>query len=215
MESFKDVSELTRIQSELVRERHKLRHILFQQTEGVSILRTDFRDRTRLRGRLDWRPARWFGVLGTYETISNENDDPTVVLDADTDHYAIDLEISPVEQLVLRGAWDRYETESSIVYRMPQNFSIEPSLHAEDAEMIEGSILWNGSRFHLMGGYSSLDNDGSLPFQLDRLFGRLWFDFTDAWGAAVEYDNHEYTESAFALADFEADRWGVFLRWHP
>ena len=42
VESFKDVTELTQVQEELVRERDKLRHILFQQTEGVSILRTDF-----------------------------------------------------------------------------------------------------------------------------------------------------------------------------
>jgi hypothetical protein len=180
----------------------------------MAILRTDFRDRTRLRGRIDINPVRWFRLLGTYETISNENDDPNIVLDADTDHWAVDLELMPVEQLVIRGAWDRYETESSILYRRPQDFGIEPSLHAEDAELIEGSILWNGNRFYLMGGYSSLDNDGSLPFQLDRIFGRLAFDFTDAWGLAVEYDNHEYTESAFTLADFEAERYGVFLRWH-
>jgi hypothetical protein len=181
----------------------------------MAILRTDFRDRTRLRGRVDINPVRWFRLLGTYETISNENDDPNIVLDADTDHYAVDLELVPVEQLVIRGAWDRYETESSILYRRPQDFGIEPSLHAEDAELIEGSILWNGNRFHLTGGYSTLENEGSLPFQLDRIFGRLAVDFTDAWGFAVEYDNHEYTESAFTLADFEAERWGVFLRWHP
>ncbi len=66
-----------------------------------------------------------------------------------------------------------------------------------------------------MGGYSTLENEGSLPFQLDRIFGRLAIDFTDTWGVAVEYDNHEYTESAFTQADFEAERWGAFLRWHP
>jgi len=181
----------------------------------LAILRTDFRDRTRLRGRIDIAPVRWFRLLGTYETISNENDDPDIVLDADTDHYAVDLELSPVEQLVIHGAWDRYETDSSILYRSPYDFGVDASLHTEDAELIEGSIMWNGNRFHLMGGYSTLENEGSLPFQLDRIFGRLAIDFTDAWGVAFEYDNHEYTESAFALADFEADRWGAFLRWHP
>lgn len=42
VESFKDISEISRIRAELRTERDKLRHILFQQAEGVSILRTDF-----------------------------------------------------------------------------------------------------------------------------------------------------------------------------
>jgi len=41
VESFKDITELTKTQEELRAERDKLRHILFQQYEGVSILRTD------------------------------------------------------------------------------------------------------------------------------------------------------------------------------
>jgi PAS domain S-box-containing protein len=41
VESFKDITELSRVQAELRTERDKLRHILFQQAEGVSILRTD------------------------------------------------------------------------------------------------------------------------------------------------------------------------------
>lgn len=42
VESFKDITELSRVQAELRTERDKLRHILFQQAEGVSILGTDF-----------------------------------------------------------------------------------------------------------------------------------------------------------------------------
>ena len=41
VESFKDITELTKAQEELRAERDKLRDILFQQFEGVSILRTD------------------------------------------------------------------------------------------------------------------------------------------------------------------------------
>ncbi len=42
VESFKDITELSRAQDALRTERDKLRHILFQQAEGVCILRTDF-----------------------------------------------------------------------------------------------------------------------------------------------------------------------------
>ncbi len=41
VESFKDITELSRTQEELRTERDKLRQILFQQFEGVSILRAD------------------------------------------------------------------------------------------------------------------------------------------------------------------------------
>ncbi len=41
VESFKDITELSKTQEKLRTERDKLRHILFQQFEGVSILRAD------------------------------------------------------------------------------------------------------------------------------------------------------------------------------
>ncbi len=42
VESFKDITELARVQEELRTERDRLRHILFQQFEGVGIIRGDF-----------------------------------------------------------------------------------------------------------------------------------------------------------------------------
>jgi PAS domain S-box-containing protein len=42
VESFKEITELTRVQEALRTERDKLRNILFQQYEGVCILRDDF-----------------------------------------------------------------------------------------------------------------------------------------------------------------------------
>ena len=42
VESFKEITELTHIQEELRTERDKLRNIIFQQYEGVCILRQDF-----------------------------------------------------------------------------------------------------------------------------------------------------------------------------
>jgi len=42
VESFKEITELTQVQEQLRTERDKLRNILFQQYEGVGILRRDF-----------------------------------------------------------------------------------------------------------------------------------------------------------------------------
>lgn len=177
------------------------------------VLRTDYLDRTRLRGRVDWSPFRWLTVGGTAETIEAENEDPAIAYLAETDHWAVDLDLHPVEDLSIRLAWDQYSTDTFAVIRRPQDYGLEPSLHAEDGEMIEGSLRWRLDRFTLWAGYSSLDNDGSLPFSLDRTFGRLGYDFSSAWGASVEYESNEYSEELLPLADFDAERYAVFVRW--
>jgi hypothetical protein len=178
-----------------------------------SILRADYIDRSRLRGRLDWSPVEWLTVLATGERIEADNDTVGIELEADTDHWAVDLDLRPVEGLLLRLAWDRYETTSRTWIRRPEDFSIEPSIHDEDGEVLEGRVEWHGGQLHLVAAYSTLDNEGSLPFCLDRVLGRVGYDISDEWGAAFEVESHDYTEEAFALADFDATRFGLFLRW--
>lgn len=179
------------------------------------VLRTDYLDRSRVRGRVDWSPCEHFSILGTIENLKAENDDPGIALDADTDHYAVDVDVHPPGQFSLRVAWDAYETETTTLILRPYDFGTEASLHTEDGEMLEGSIAWHGDKASVRAGYSTLENTGTLPFQIDRYFARAAFDFTTQWGAALEYESNEYTEDGFAIANFDAERYGVFLRWHP
>jgi hypothetical protein len=178
-----------------------------------AVLRSDYLDRSRLRGRVDWRPFEWLRMLATVEQIAAENNQPGIELDADTDHWALDLELQPNDSLTFHLAWDQYETESETVYRRPYDFIVEPSLHLEESELLEGSVDWQVAKVSLIAGYSTLDNDGSLPFQLDRVFGRVTFDLNDTWGAAVELESNEYSEELFSEVGFDAKRYAVFLRW--
>jgi hypothetical protein len=178
-----------------------------------SIMRTDYLDRSRVRGRVDWHPVEWLTVLATAEQIEAENDTTGIDLDSDTDHWAVDLDLRPVESFLLRLAWDRFETTSTTWLRQPQDYAVVPSVHEEEGELLEGSIQWQREALRLSAGYSTLDNDGSLPFTLDRVFGRVAYDVTQTWGAALEVEAHDYTEEGFALADFDATRYGVYLRW--
>jgi hypothetical protein len=178
-----------------------------------AIVRTDFLDRSAVRGRIDWSLSSWLRVLATIESIEADNDTPGIGLDAETDHWAFDIDLRPVESLVFRLAWDTYETESTTLVRIPHDFSTAFSEHTEEGEILEGSLEWRIAAFTLGAAYSTLDNEGVLPFQLDRAFGRLGCSFNDHWGAALEYENNDYTEKGFALADFDADRFGVFIRW--
>lgn len=179
------------------------------------VVRTDFVDRQRLRARFDWAPCDHFSALATVERITAENNGAGIALDATTDHWSLDVDVRPVETFTIRAAWDRYQTDSSLLMRIPQSFDVVPSLHSEDGEVLEGSLEWRITEpLFVRAGYSTLDNTGSLPFTLDRTFGRIGYDFTDEWGAALEYEANKYSERDFALADFDAERIAVFVRWH-
>lgn len=179
------------------------------------VVRTDFIDRQRLRARFDWTPCEYFSALATAERITAENNDAGIALDATTDHWAVDVDVRPVDTFSIRAAWDRYKTDSSLLMRIPQNFDVVPSLHSEDGEVLEGSLEWRIIQpLYVRAGYSTLDNSGTMPFTLDRTFGRVGYDFNQDWGAALEYEANSYKESDFSLADFDAERIAVFVRWH-
>jgi hypothetical protein len=100
-----------------------------------------------------------------------------------------------------------------MLIREPHDLDVVSSLHSEDGELLEAGVLWRIARFDLDVSYSTFENVGSFPFQLDRGFARLGFDLTDAFSAAVEYETHDYSEAIFTPADFDAERYGVFIRW--
>lgn len=177
------------------------------------IMRTDFNDRFRLRGRIDWSLKRIFRVLLTAESIESDNDDSEVGYQADTDHYAIDLNLTPTENFTLRASYDTYNTDTEIPIRVPQSFEIEPSVYSEDGEMFEGGLLWKISLFTLDASYSTYENTGSFPFELDRVFARIAFDLSKSVSLAGEYENWDYSEASFPVADYDADRWALFVRW--
>jgi hypothetical protein len=177
------------------------------------VMRTDYNDRFRLRGRLDWSLSRLFRLLLTAETIDSDNDASGIGYQADTDHYAVDLSFTPTENFLLRGAWDTYQTDTEHTYRVPQSFAIAPSIYSEDAELIEGSLWWKIALFSIDAAYSTLENTGSFAYQMDRAMARLAVDISKSISVAGEYENWDYSEASFPIADYDADRWGLFLRW--
>jgi hypothetical protein len=177
------------------------------------VVRTDYTSRLRMRARVDTQITKWFRLLGTAEKIDTDNNSSGVGYDAETEHYAIDLDVTPTDNLMFRLAWDNYTTDSRIAIRRPQDLSIGESLHEEDGKLLEASLQWHPSRFDLALGYSAFENDGSFPFELDRAFARVGVDFTKAFGIAFEYETREYSEQNFSLADYDADRVAAFIRW--
>ena len=185
---------------------------LISDDADAVVMRTDFRDRTRLRGRIDLAPVDWLEVLATAEFFGWNNAVSGIGYDGETRHYALDLGVQPITDLWLRLAWDDYTTDTTASFRRPEDFTVGRSLHTENGEMLEASLDWRNDRYGLTLGFSSFDNDGTFAFELDRLFGRFYYDFSERFGAALEYEDHDYSEQAFSLADFQAERLGVFFR---
>ena len=72
-------------------------------------------------------------------------------------------------------------------------------------------VTFSWSRLTFDGDLSHFENEGSLPFELDRSRARLTVRLRDAIGIGAEWANDEYHEATFAAADFEGTRYGVFL----
>lgn len=179
------------------------------------VFRTDFLDRDRLRVRASWSTANdRFRIGATAENLDQSNDVPEVGYDAETRQYSADLEVAPIAMLRLRGAYSRYETDSAVWIRRPENFNIERSLHAEDGQSVEGGIAFQRGTFSADAGMTRFENEGTLPFELDRQRVRLSYDLKARYGIAFEWNKDEYRDDS-ALGNYEAARYGLYLRLRP
>jgi len=177
-----------------------------------AVVRTDVVNRDRYRLRLGWELTTILRIVATAEQVEADNPADGIQLNVETDHYAVQLLLTPVKDLTFNLGYDSYQTDTATVIRRPHDFGVEPSLYSEEGEALFGGLTWKLGRFGLEAGYSSYENQGSFPFELERVFGRLAFDLTDSFALAGEVETHEYSESLFAPADFDADRYGLFLR---
>ena len=175
------------------------------------ILRTDFIDRDRYRLRASWKAPRWVRAGITADETRRSNHQPQFGYDATLRQYTADLELAPVTAVALRASTSRFRSDSNILIRRPENFTTEESIHIEKGKALEGGLTLNWSRITFDGDLSRFENEGSLPFELDRSRARLTVQLRDTIGIGAEWARDEYREAAFAVADYEASRYGVFL----
>lgn len=178
---------------------------------GDPILRTDFVDRDRYRVRAAWKAPRWFRAGVTADETRQDNDRPGITWDSKLRQYTADVLVTPIEALQLRASASRFRSDSNILIRRPENFTLEQSIHLEKGESLEGGASFSWSRFSFDGDLSRFENEGSLPFELDRSRARLTVQLRESFGIGAEWARDEYSEAAFAVADYEASRYGVFL----
>jgi hypothetical protein len=180
---------------------------------GDPILRTDFIDRDRYRVRAAWKGRpRWLRAGITADETRQSNDRPGVGYDARVRQYTAEVLVAPIEAFSVRASASRFRSDSNILFRRPENFTTGESIHIEKGQSLEGGLTFAWSRLTVDGDLSRFENEGSLPFALDRSRARLTVQLRETIGIGAEWARDEYREASFALADYEASRYGLFLR---
>jgi hypothetical protein len=175
------------------------------------ILRTDFVDRDRQRLRAGWTNKRVrFGAMA--EQSMPRNKDPNFNYRSRIRTYTLDGAIAPTDKVSLYASGSRYRADSHILFIRPETLLTDTSFHAEDGKSLGGGATFTLTRFALDAGLSRFRNEGTYPFKISRLHARMTYDFTPAIGIATEWDRDRYLE-ALDFGNFEASRYGIYLRW--
>ena len=178
------------------------------------IFRTDFIDRDRYRLRASYgRGMLHAGVMA--EQTEQLNDNAEYGFDAKVRQYAADFDLAPVQAFRLRGSWSRYDSDSIIAIRRPENFATTNSLYLEDGTNLSGGFGVIYKQLTLDADAGRFENEGTSPFTMDRVRARLQWDFHAKTGLAAEWSRDKYTDDISSLQDFNAKRIGIFLRYRP
>ncbi|HEU4523131.1 MAG TPA: hypothetical protein VFT12_14075 [Thermoanaerobaculia bacterium] len=178
------------------------------------IFRTDFENRDRLRLRAAYAGQR-FRVGATAEQIDRENDVEPISLDNQTRMYSGDVSFVPMDGLELFASASRFDVDHIIGFRRPESFAIDTSVYLEEGTGYDGGVSWFRAPFtvNLSGG--RFENEGTTPFNIDRFRARFVYDFLAKAGIAAEWMRDDYSETQTPFGDFDASRYGIFLRYRP
>ena len=186
-----------------------------RDSADAPIFRTDYLDRSRLRFRAGYATPKKHVRGGlTAERTTQHNDLADTGFAARLRQYAGDVDVAPIDALHFRASLSQFRADSNISFRFPQNFTIGESVQIENGKAREGGISYLRGPFSIDTTLSRFENSGTLPFTIDRHRIRATFDFKGHTGIAAEWDRDKYTES-LSLADFDANRYGIYLRWRP
>ncbi|HUP47630.1 MAG TPA: hypothetical protein VNA04_02455 [Thermoanaerobaculia bacterium] len=181
---------------------------------GQPVFRTDFTDRDRFRLRATFGRGI-YRVGATAEQIDQTNDQPGVGLDSTIRQYSGDVSVNPIEALQLRASASRFKVDSIIGFRRPETFAIESSIYAESGTSFEGGVSFLRPPFTFDVNGGRFENEGTTPFTVDRLRARVVYDFLAKTGIAAEWSRDEFVEGRATFGDFDATRFGLFLRFRP
>jgi hypothetical protein len=180
-----------------------------------AIFRTDYLNRDRVRVRAAWSTPKKLFRIGATAERSTQSNDRELFYDARLRQYSGDVEVRPIEALRLHGSVSQFRADSTLSFRHPENFNIDESFQKENGQAREGGLSFLRGPFSIDASVGRFRNRGTNPFTIDRHRVRLTWDLKWKTGIAAEWDREKYTEPAPSFGDFDASRYGVYLRWRP
>jgi hypothetical protein len=184
------------------------------------IFRTDFldRDRYKFRGLYNFKNFR---IGAVYSEIEAENEAAEIGYSSEVREFIGEIEVDLLaDKLTLRAAGGKFETDREILIRVPQDFTIVPTRQQETGDTWEGGVRFASGNFSIDAAYLFMDNDGSIPFTVDRIrvlaeyFFKANLGVTFEW-LADEYDEDPAFDQAGPLADYNGGRYYVGFHWRP
>ena len=181
------------------------------------IFRTDYLDRDRIRVRAGWlAPSNFIRVGVTAEQTKQDNDRSDIQYNAKFRNYLADVEVTPRSFITIRAGAGRFRTDTSIIYLRPELLVPDVSTHRENGKSYEGGIGLFVKKINIDADAARFDNSGTTPFKIDRWRARVSYDFVARAGIAAEWSKDKYDETLLPqLSNFDANRYGIYLRYHP
>ena len=183
---------------------------------NAPVFRTDFQDRDRFRVRLGYvTPGDLIRLGFQAEQTDQSNGWTGMGYDGTSRQYTGELELAPVSAVRIRGSVSQFQANSTISYRVPQNFNLDTSVNTEKGDSVEGGVTLLLKPVSLDAALGRFENRGTNAFNIERYRIKLAWDVVATAGIVAEWARDKYREATPSLGDFDATRFGLYLRWRP
>lgn len=196
-------------------EKIKLKAKWQRQDADEMVFRSDFLERDNFALKVKFSPFKKLNLNGSYKRSEYRNNTTDIALDGSDESLDLGLDFTH-KTFHLHLGYGDYELDNAILIRIPQTLQYESSQHMEDGSSYEAYLDWSIQKKHsLMLNVSHHENEGALPFEMDlaRLSARA--QLKKSLELILEASKREYQEIELPIADYEADTYGIFLRWMP
>ncbi|HTY40263.1 MAG TPA: hypothetical protein VMH79_00170 [Thermoanaerobaculia bacterium] len=185
------------------------------------IFRTDYihRDRYNFRGLWNFKDILKVGAI--FRETHADDDIVTIGYSTRIREFQGDFEVTLLkDMLTIRGAGGEFLTNRQILIREPQDFSVAPTEQQEFGHNWEGGVHFVWQSLSLDAAYLWMNNNGSIPFTVDRIRVLAEYFFTKNLGLDFEWMQDKYDEriafdQAGPLANYNGNRYYVGLHWRP
>ncbi len=148
------------------------------------------------------------GVNQTNDGVGND-------LDGRSRTWGADVEASPWKGLRLRLGANRFTNDSSLSILQPYDYSLGSSIHEERGTDLSGGVSYTLDPATFSLGVSRFENKGLYPFDIDRARLSVEVGFAKQLAVVGEWGFDSYHEPNRGSASYDANRYGIYLRWHP